>query len=140
MNIFDQFSANVKKNCSILVVEDDLDFRALIVKHLRRNGFMVTACTGLDIDPDGRIFGHEHAEVVHLDLESFSVVLLDHYFQSRHQTGTTVTSTFVAAGLIVIGMSSSAAANQSMIRHGAFAARTKREFRQLILDLDGYHG
>jgi DNA-binding response OmpR family regulator len=140
MHILDHVSGNVDKNCSILVVEDDLGFRALIVKHLLRHGFTVIQCTGVDLEPDGKVIGHELSKALDLNLRDFSVVLLDHYFQSRHQTGTTITPVFVEAGLVVIGMSSSSSANESMVRQGAFAARTKREFRQLILELDGYHG
>jgi len=140
MHIFDYFYPNVQKNCSILVIEDDLGFRALIVKHLRRHGFTVSEYTGVDLDPDGKVIGRELSGASDLTLSDFSVVLLDHYFQSRQQTGTTVTPVFIAAGLVVIGMSSSSSANESMVRHGAFAARTKRELRQLILELDGYHG
>jgi len=126
VHLFKNITILISTNAPLLVVEDDEFFRATLCRHLRARGYSVTDCAGIENILGETATARNGDEASHLPLTPFSVAFLDHYFQSGTDNGTTLTAALVKLGVTVIGMSSSRAANESMMRQGAVAAFPKR--------------
>ena len=126
MHIFKNLRISVPCDSVVLVVEDDESFRGLLCLHLRRLGYAVEDCAGIEKVEGDQAIARNGDEAAPIRISRFGLVFLDHYFQSATDNGTTLTPILVNHGAIVIGMSRSRSANESMLRQGATAAFQKR--------------
>ena len=126
MHLFKNITIPSASNAPLLIVEDDESFRHTLCRHLRSRGYTVVDCAGIENILGETATARQGDDAYEISLTPFSIAFLDHYFQSRTDNGTTLTAVLVKLGVTVIGMSSSRAANESMVRQGAVAAFQKR--------------
>jgi CheY-like chemotaxis protein len=126
VQLFKNLILSLPTNSAVLVVEDDEQFRTVLCRHLRLHEYKVLECAGIENIREGNAIARTGEDAQPIIFSHFQIAFLDHYFQSATDNGTTLTPVLVGHGVTVIGMSSSRAANESMMRHGAVAAFQKR--------------
>jgi hypothetical protein len=113
---------------TILVIEDKASFALRLIIWLEERGHTVYGYDGVQRVEDDILTGTNRltdTTPVSVDLNLIEVCFLDHYFEGRPFTGTTLTKVLVPFGIKVCGMSSVDQANQSMMRVGAVCAFQK---------------
>lgn len=113
---------------TILVIEDKLSFALRLVNWLEQKGHTTYAFTGVSIVENTTLMGTNPLTLTtptEIDLSKINICFLDHYFEGRAFTGTTLTKILVPMGIKVCGMSSVDEANRSMMRVGAVCAYRK---------------
>jgi CheY-like chemotaxis protein len=120
---------------TILVIEDKLSFAYRLIAWLEGKGHSVYGYSGVSrieaniltgINPLSDSMSEE------VDLSKIEICFLDHYFEGRAFTGTTLTKILAPAGIKVCGMSSVDEANQSMMRVGAVCAYQKDKLARML--------
>ena len=118
---------------SVLVVEDFVPALELLTNLLSSAGYHVSAGLGVMDALPGRIQLVSPPDHPWIDLTSVQIAFLDYYFLGGITNGGELTQLLMAGGKTrVIGMSSSAAANETMFRYGAAWTMQKRELLQLL--------
>ena len=118
----------IDKPQTILVVEDKLSFALRLIDWLEQRGHTVYGYTGVksvEVNTLAGINPLSESSPTEVDLSKIDICFLDHYFEGRAFTGTTLTKILVPLGIKVCGMSSVDDANRSMIRVGAVCAYQK---------------
>ena len=113
---------------TILVVEDKLSFALRLIGWLEQRGHAVYGYTGVksvEVNTLAGINPLSESSPKEVDLSKIDICFLDHYFEGRAFTGTTLTKILVPFGIKVCGMSSLDDANRSMMRVGAVCAYQK---------------
>jgi hypothetical protein len=113
---------------TILVIEDKLSFAYRLIHWLEEKGHTVVGYAGVASVENGILTGiNPLAATTNLEVElsKINICFLDHYFEGRAFTGTTLTKILAPLSIKVCGMSSVDDANQSMMRVGAICAYRK---------------
>ncbi len=113
---------------TILVIEDKLSFAHRLIAWLEQKGHTVYGYAGVTSVENATLAGINpltNTTTLDIDLSKIDICFLDHYFEGRAFTGTTLTKILVPIGIKVCGMSSVDDANQSMMRVGAVCAYQK---------------
>jgi hypothetical protein len=120
---------------AILVIEDKLSFAHRLIAWLEQKGHTVYGYAGVmsventtlnGINPITKTTPND------TDLSKIEICFLDHYFEGRAFTGTTLTKILVPIGIKVCGMSSVDVANQSMMRVGAVCVYQKDTLAKML--------
>ncbi len=121
---------------NILVIEDKLSFAYRLMHWLEEKGHTIYGYAGVASVEKGILTGINPLATttdLEVDLFKFSVCFLNHYFEGRAFTGTTLTKVLAPLGIKVCGMSSVDDANQSMMRVGAICAYRKDILSRLLI-------
>ncbi len=113
---------------TLLVIEDKLSFAHHLIAWLEQKGHTVYGYAGVTSVENTTLIGINpltNTTSLDIDLSKIDICFLDHYFEGRGFTGTTLTKVLVPMGIKVCGMSSVDDANQSMMRVGAVCAYQK---------------
>lgn len=120
---------------TILVIEDKLSFACRLMHWLEEKGHSVVGFAGVASVEKGILAGINPLATttdIEVELSKINICFLDHYFEGRAFTGTTLTKVLVPAGIKVCGMSSVDEANQSMMRVGAVCAYQKDKLARML--------
>lgn len=120
---------------TILVIEDKVSFAIRLIEWLEEKGHSVVAFAGVDNVEKGIMAGIKpiiNSAELEVDLSKINICFLDHYFEGRSFTGTTLTKILVPFGIKVCGMSSVDDANNSMMRVGAVCAYQKDKLARML--------
>ena len=113
---------------TILVIEDRLSFAHRFIAWLEQKGHTVYGYAGVKSVEVNMLTGINplsNDTTLEVELSKINIGFLDHYFEGRAFTGTTLTKILVPIGIKVCGMSSVDDANRSMMRVGAVCVYQK---------------
>ncbi|RYG85072.1 response regulator [bacterium] len=116
----------------VLIVEDDLPWQRALAEDLEARSHRVTVAIGASPAGEGKLFlPGTPPQIVATD--EFDVACLDHYFPGDHDGRTLATALRKASSEVrILAMSSSAAANDAMLRSGADLAFVKSALRRVF--------
>ncbi|RYG30757.1 hypothetical protein EON81_24300 [bacterium] len=116
----------------VLIVEDDVSWHRSLAEDLEARGHRITSGIGASPAGPGKLYLSGTAHQI-VEIGEFDVAFLDHYFPGDHD-GRTLAAALRAASSEVrlVGMSSSSAANEAMLRSGADLAFVKSALRRIF--------
>lgn len=118
---------------TVLVVEDHVALLRRLTELCTARGHRVISLLGVtEIEGDSASGPSLEGDQA-FSLRSIEAAFLDHYFLSSRHNGRTLTQALRRYGNArILGMSSSASANESMVRAGADSAMIKNELLPLV--------
>lgn len=119
--------------CTVLVVEDHVTLLRRLTEICEARGHAVISLLGVTEIEEGEATGIGLDGDVPFSLRGIDAAFLDHYFLSNRHNGRTVTQALRRVGdARILAMSSSASANESMLRAGADMAVIKNELLPVV--------
>lgn len=118
---------------TVLVVEDHVPLLKRLTEICETRGHLVIGLLGVADINGGVATGPGLENEVSFSLRSIEAAFLDHYFLSNRHNGRSLTHELRRkSDAKILGMSSSASANESMLRAGADRATIKSELLPLV--------